>query len=90
MLTFAIIAVLWAFVAVSCHYRRRTYYRKHPYMWNRRHEGLISFNDRQYWWIMTLWPIAIVVAILYLIMLLVCLVVEQIKDRWEDRRRVPK
>ena len=84
-----LLAVIWIFVAVSCHYHRYKWYKKRPYLNNRRGEGLIAFSERQYWWIMTLWPLAIVAAVLYLIMLLVCLIIEQLKDRWVARR-VPK
>jgi hypothetical protein len=88
MITFLLIVAIWAFVAVSCHYRRNTYYRKHPYMWERRKEGLISFTDRQYWWIMTLWPLAIVAFVLFMMFIGLCALVEFIQLwRAENRRR---
>jgi hypothetical protein len=86
MYTFLTILAIWAFVAVSCHYRRNHYYRMHPYMWNRRHEGLISFSDRQYWWIMTLWPLAVVAFVLFMIFIGICAVLEVLQLWWEKRR----
>lgn len=86
MLTFLTILAVWVFVAASCHYRRHTYYRKHPYMWNRRGEGLIAFSDRQYWWIMTLWPMAIIAFMLFCITMGLLRIYEIAQDWWVAHR----
>lgn len=84
---FTLLAVIWIFVALSCHYHRYRFYEKRPYLKNRRHEGLISFSDRQYWWIMTLWPLAIVAFVLYIVMIAVCAIIELIQIWWLGRTR---
>lgn len=81
--------IVWILVAVGCHLRRKMYYKKNPHMWGRRHEGLIAFSDRQHWWAMTLWPLAIAAAILYGVIILVCAVIEFVIDTWKSYR-VPK
>lgn len=87
MIYFLLAVLVWVFVAIGCHRHRAAYYKKNPHMWNRRHEGLISFSDRQYWWIMTLWPLAIVAFVLYIVMIAVCAIIELIQIWWLGRTR---
>lgn len=89
MSTLLIALLIWVVVAVGCHLRRKLHYQKNPHLWSRRHEGLISFSDTQYWWIMTLWPLAIAAAILYGVIILVCAVIEFAIDTWKSYH-VPK
>ena len=90
LITLFIMFDIWAFVAVGLHIHRHQFYKKRPHLNNRRGEGLIAFSERQYWWMMTLWPLAIVACMLYCIVLVVCAVLEMAVNLWEQRRRVPK
>jgi len=89
MLTLAILAAIWIISAVAFHIHRRQWYEKRPHLKSRQGEGLVAFSERQYWWLMTLWPLAVVAAVLYVILLAICAFLEVIKDWWEARH-VPK
>jgi hypothetical protein len=80
-----LLAVIWIVVALSCHYHRYQFYEKRPYLKNRRGEGLVAFSERQYWWLMTLWPLTVVAVILYGIMIIVCAILEIVVNWWESR-----
>lgn len=88
MIYFLLGLLVWVFVAVGCHRHRAAYYKKNPHMWNRRHECLIAFSDRQYWWIMTLWPLAITAAVIFILAMWILAAVEVLKDAWVKMRDV--
>jgi hypothetical protein len=85
MLSFLIFVAVWVIGAVGCHIHRKQYFKRNPHMWNRRHEGLVAFSDTQYWWIMTLWPLSITAAVIFLIGIGVLAVLEKIIEWWESR-----
>lgn len=89
MLWFLLIAAVWIIVAVGCHIHRYRFYEKRPYLKNRRGEGLIALSERQYWWVMTLWPVAIIAAICLCVGLGLLAVLE-IGIEWWGRKRAAK
>ena len=80
-----LLAVIWVVVALSCHYHRYRFYENRPYLKNRRGEGLVAFSERQYWWLMTLWPLTVVAVILYGIMIIACAILEIVVNWWDSR-----
>jgi hypothetical protein len=70
------LVVVWIPVALFIHWRRAEYYRKNPYAWARRGDGLIAFNDRQVYWMTNLWPLTVAATILYILLCWVMLMVE--------------
>lgn len=74
------ILVFWVVVAVGIHWRRREYYRQNPWAWNQRGQGLISFNDRQVFWMTNLWPLTVVATVLYILVCWGSLLIEWITD----------
>ena len=69
---------IWIVVAGGLHGHRIWYYRHHPLAYSRRGEGLVSFSGRQWWWIMSLWPLSIIALILYAVLIVVAALIERI------------
>lgn len=80
MLTTILILVVWVAVAIVLHWYRKDYYRRNPSDWNQRMHGLIAFTDRQYWWLMTLWPLTFVLTISFIVMCRISNAIE--KKKW--------
>lgn len=89
MISFLIFVVVWVAGAWILHVERKLFAKKNPTVWTNRGSGLITFSDRQTWWMMTLWPLAILALIGYVTMLLVCLDIEQYLE-WKERRACRK
>lgn len=89
MLTLVGIVCIWLFVAIGCHVHRKQHYKKNPHLRARRGEGLISFSERQYWWLISLWPLTLVGAIVLLLMLALFGLIE-LFDEWRAGRQSSK
>lgn len=70
------VLVVWVFGALLLHWKRKEYYRKNPWAWNNRMHGLLSFTDRQVYWMTNLWPLTLVAAILYILMSWLSMIIE--------------
>lgn len=89
MYTFAAIVTIWVFVAFSCHLHYRARETRDPEWWSQREMSLKPFTERQWLWFMSLWPVALVLLIAFLVLMLILGALEHL-NRWWESRRVPK
>lgn len=77
----ALIVAVWVVGAVAVHAHSAWYYRRYPWKLSSRSHGLISFDDRGYWWFRTLWPLTSVLLLLCYTFLGWCWISERIKGK---------
>ncbi len=81
MLGIFAVALSWILGALYLHWFRRNQYSKNPISWNQRGVGFIAFSDRQYWWLMTFWPVPIVGALALILLWWVCAAIEWLAEQ---------
>lgn len=72
---------IWGFGAVILFLKEHAYYKKRPYAWQNRFNGMISLSDDQRYWCYALWPLMVCCLAVYCVLLVIALVVEYLCDR---------
>lgn len=83
---YLLLFVIWIFVATGCHLHYWTRRDLDPKWWKNRHMELKPFTEQQWLWLMTLWPLAIVAGILFIVLLLILGVIDRLGYWWSERK----